>query len=74
VYWYSGGFNPVALLALAAGIAVCVPGFVTTTGLAEFAPFWERLYSYAWFVSFAVAFVVYWVGMAVTGMNRHRAE
>jgi NCS1 family nucleobase:cation symporter-1 len=74
VYWYSGGFNPVALLALAAGIAVCVPGFVTTTGLAEFAPFWSELYKYAWFVSFAVAFVVYWVGMGVIGKPAAQAR
>src|SRR4051812_14106494 len=39
-YWYAGGFNPVALLALAAGIAPCVPGFLGTVGLVEVAPIW----------------------------------
>ncbi|MCI0455393.1 MAG: NCS1 family nucleobase:cation symporter-1, partial [Gemmataceae bacterium] len=27
-YWYGGGFNPRALIALAAGIVPCVPGFL----------------------------------------------
>src|SRR5207248_3885210 len=64
-YWYRGGFNPAALMALAAGIAPCVPGFLTTIKVAEFGKVWTDLYSYAWFVSFAVAFVVYVVGMMV---------
>jgi len=64
-YWYSSGVNPVALLALAAGIAPCVPGFLATIKVADFGTVWTDLYSYAWFVSFAVAFVVYIVGMVV---------
>jgi NCS1 family nucleobase:cation symporter-1 len=64
-YWYSGGFNPVALVALAAGVAPCVPGFLATIKVAEFGPVWTDLYSYAWFVSFGVAFVTYVVGMVV---------
>jgi NCS1 family nucleobase:cation symporter-1 len=58
-YWYSGGFNPVALVSLLAGIAPCVPGFLSQAGVLGVAPFWERLYGYAWFVSFGVAFVLY---------------
>ena len=27
-YWYAGGFNPVAMIALVLGIAPCVPGFL----------------------------------------------
>jgi NCS1 family nucleobase:cation symporter-1 len=64
-YWYSGGFNPAALVALAAGIAPCVPGFLTTIKVADFGKVWTDLYSYAWFVSFAVAFVMYIAGMTV---------
>src|SRR5262249_31146892 len=26
-YWYSGGFNPIALVALAVGVGLCLPGF-----------------------------------------------
>jgi NCS1 family nucleobase:cation symporter-1 len=63
-YWYTGGFNPVALVALVMGIVPCVPGFLTTIKSADFGPVWTDLYNYAWFVSFGVAFVVYAVGMA----------
>ena len=47
------------LLALAAGVAPCVPGFLTTVGLTEAAPFWTELYHYAWFLSFGTSFLVY---------------
>jgi len=60
-YWYLGGFNPRALLALAAGIAPCVPGFWATVANAQVAAFWVEMYHYAWFISFGVSFVVYWV-------------
>ncbi len=73
-YWYAGGFNPVALAALVAGIAPCVPGFVAhvTTPPGQDVPvtFWTQLYGYAWFVSFAVSFVVYLAGMAATAGRR----
>ncbi len=62
-YWYLLGFNPVALLALAAGIAPCVPGFLAKVGLVQVAPLWADLYHYAWFISFAVSFAIYSVLM-----------
>jgi nucleobase:cation symporter-1, NCS1 family len=46
-------------LALAAGIAPCVPGFFATIGLIETPPFWTDLYHYAWFLSFGISFLVY---------------
>jgi NCS1 family nucleobase:cation symporter-1 len=61
-YEYAGGFNPVALVALAAGVAPCVPGFLAQAfpeRFAGIAPFWRGLYSYAWFLGFAVAGAVY---------------
>jgi NCS1 family nucleobase:cation symporter-1 len=58
-YWYALGFNPVALIALAAGIAPCVPGFLAIVGVAEVTPVWAEAYNYAWFISFAVSFAVY---------------
>jgi len=69
-YWYSGGFNVVALVALAVGIAPCIPGFLGTVKLAAVPQIWMTLYHYAWFISFAVAFVVYWIGMTATGSAR----
>lgn len=65
-YWYLEGFNPIALVALVAGIAPCVPGFLITVEWikipakwADMAAFWTSLYHYAWFISFAVSFAVY---------------
>jgi NCS1 family nucleobase:cation symporter-1 len=69
-YWYSGGFNVAALVALALGIAPCVPGFLATIKVAEVGEFWTELYKYAWFVSFAVGFVVYLLAMLVAGTRR----
>lgn len=59
VYRYAGGFNPRAVAALAAGIAPCVPGFLGVIGALEVAEVWTRIYHYAWFISFGIAFVVY---------------
>ena len=50
-YTYSKGFNPKAIISLIAGI------FVALIGL--FVDQLRFLYDYAWFVGFAVAFVVY---------------
>ena len=62
-YWYNSGFNPAALIALAAGIAPCVPGFLGTIGAASVPKVWIDLYNYAWFLSFGVSFVVHAVLM-----------
>jgi NCS1 family nucleobase:cation symporter-1 len=58
-YWYNGGFNWKALLALVLGIVPLVPGFLGAIGAAQVAPIWTTLYSYAWFISFAISFTVY---------------
>jgi NCS1 family nucleobase:cation symporter-1 len=76
-YWYSGGFNPRALIALMLGIGVCLPGFLVAIGLlavvgdanasagtAIVPSFFADLYAYAWFASFGVSFVVYVLLMA----------
>jgi NCS1 family nucleobase:cation symporter-1 len=54
-YWYSRGFNRRAILALVLGIVPCVPGFLGTVGALQVSQFWTSLYSYAWFISFAVS-------------------
>jgi NCS1 family nucleobase:cation symporter-1 len=66
-YWYSGGFNPLALIALAAGIGPCVPGFLGTSGAARVDPVWISLYHYAWFISFGISAVSYAVLMKLAG-------
>ena len=71
-YWYSGGFNPLALLALLIGIAPCAPGFLGTVGALEVDPLWISLYHYAWFISFGLSAVCYVVFMQAAGaIERH---
>jgi NCS1 family nucleobase:cation symporter-1 len=72
-YWYTGGFNLLAMISLLTGIGLCVPGFLTAVGvlalakdttgtaatLPHIADFWGTLYDFAWFTSFITAFVLY---------------
>lgn len=58
-YWYRRGVNPCAMIALLLGIAPCAPGFIGTVTRWNPGAFWMELYHYAWFISFAVSFVVY---------------
>jgi NCS1 family nucleobase:cation symporter-1 len=69
-YWYAAGFNARALVALAAGVAPCVPGFLAAVGLAGVPAAWVALYHYAWFVSFIVSFVTYTALMAPAAWPR----
>jgi NCS1 family nucleobase:cation symporter-1 len=55
-YSFSGGFNWRAVTALAISILPNIPGFLGTIKAAEVAPLWMKLYDYAWFVGFAIAF------------------
>ncbi len=66
-YSYSKGFNPRAILALILSVAPVVPGFIraaTTPGGQVARPdLWDTLYTYAWFVTFALGFGIYYVLM-----------
>ncbi len=62
-YWYAGGVNGVALVALAMGCAPVLPGFLGTVGLMKVSPIWIELYHYAWFISFGVSFSAYRIFM-----------
>ncbi len=65
-YWYTGGFNPRAIIALLLGIAPCAPGFLGTVRWVEGVPdIWMQLYSYAWFIGFFASFGLYIVLMRV---------
>lgn len=63
VYSYSGGYNWRAIVALILAIAPVAPGFLraaTTPGGQVVAPnFLDTLYVYAWFVTFAIGFILY---------------
>ncbi|HUF02762.1 MAG TPA: NCS1 family nucleobase:cation symporter-1 [Aridibacter sp.] len=69
VYSYSGGINPKAVIALVLAVAPVVYGFVraaTTPGGQVADPgFFDSLYTYAWFVTFGIGFVVYYVLMGI---------
>jgi nucleobase:cation symporter-1, NCS1 family len=62
-YTYRGGFNWRAIAALGLAILPVVPGFIraaTTPGGTVANPtFFDQIYSYAWFVTFALSFGLY---------------
>jgi NCS1 family nucleobase:cation symporter-1 len=64
-YSYSKGFNWTAIATLAIAVAPVIPGFLraaTTPGgqVAMPGPL-DTVYTYAWFVTFALGFVLYWL-------------
>ncbi len=67
IYSYSGGFNWRAIAALVLAIAPVVPGFLraaTTPGGQIADPnFFDTVYTYAWFVTFGIAFMLYYLMM-----------
>ena len=64
-YWYRGGVNWIAVFALVAAVVPNLPGFLHEAGAVDgVAPIWDAVYRFAWFVGFAIAALVYWVGMA----------
>ncbi len=69
-YWFNGGFNPVAVAALVIAVLPNLPGFLHVAGAfgdGVIPTFFDTLYTYAWFVGFGIAGVVYFVGMKVRG-------
>jgi NCS1 family nucleobase:cation symporter-1 len=61
-YHYLGGFSLVAIVALVLAVLPNLPGFLVTVKLVgpkSVPPFFVRLYDYAWFVGFGIAFVIY---------------
>lgn len=62
IYGASGGWNVAGLAAFAVGVLPNLPGFLHATGLvAEVPAIFDALYTYAWFVGFAVAAGLYYV-------------
>jgi NCS1 family nucleobase:cation symporter-1 len=68
-YWYTGGFNILAIIALLLGIAPCVPGFLHTVAEVSVAQIWIDLYHYAWFISFGVSLATYTLMMKAFGQK-----
>jgi NCS1 family nucleobase:cation symporter-1 len=70
-YRFTNGFSILALIALLAGALPSLPGFlvqVKVIGADKVAPSLVGLYSYAWFIGFAIAFVTYLVGRKITAL------
>jgi NCS1 family nucleobase:cation symporter-1 len=66
-YTYSGGVNWRAIAALVLSVLPVIPGFVravmTPGGTVADPNFFDRVYSYAWFVTFALSFGIYLILM-----------
>jgi NCS1 family nucleobase:cation symporter-1 len=66
-YSYWNGFNWLAILTLIIAVLPVVPGFInaatTPGGRIDDPDFFDKLYTYAWFVTFAIGFVVYYLLM-----------
>jgi nucleobase:cation symporter-1, NCS1 family len=64
-YSYSNGVNWRSIAALVLAVAPVVPGFLraaaTPGGQVAIPGLFDTLYTYAWFVTFALGFVLYWV-------------
>jgi NCS1 family nucleobase:cation symporter-1 len=67
IYSYGNGFNWRAIVALVVAIAPVVPGFLraatTAGGQVPDPNVFDTLYTYAWFVTFGIAFLLYLVLM-----------
>lgn len=74
IYSYTDGFNWQAVAALVLAIAPVVPGFLraaaTPGGQVADPNFFDTLYTYAWFVTFGLAFVLYYVLMKTISPQR----
>lgn len=63
-YGYFKGWNPVALLALLLGVLPNVPGFLQVAGIVDSVPaVFASVYTYAWFVGFAISGGLHLLGM-----------
>lgn len=65
-YEYARGINWIAMLALAAGIAPNLPGFLGAIGVIKVSPLAAGIYNWAWFVGLGVAAAVYHIGMRLS--------
>jgi NCS1 family nucleobase:cation symporter-1 len=62
-YRFTDGFNWRAIAALVLAILPCAPGFVDQFRPGTFGATWDRLYTYAWFLTFGLSFVLYYLFM-----------
>ena len=76
-YTYSNGYNWRAIAALVFAVLPVVPGFIraasTPGGQVADPGFLDRLYTYAWFVTFGLSFVLYLILMRGTASESARS-
>ena len=66
-YYYAGGYNPSAMLALVIGCVPSLPGFLHSVGLlSALHPIFHALYSVSWFVGFVLGGAAYCVATRMT--------
>ncbi|MDB4906050.1 MAG: pucI [Gemmatimonadetes bacterium] len=74
IYKYTNGINPKAVIALVVAVLPVIPGFVraatTPGGQVPNPGFFDAIYTYAWFVTFALSFVIY---LALMGRGPERS-
>jgi NCS1 family nucleobase:cation symporter-1 len=74
-YGYRAGYNGVAFVALAVGVAPNVPGFLEVAGFVSDVPdLFSTLYTYAWFVGLPLAGAVYWLLSRLTSSGHAGGE
>ena len=75
IYSYSNGFNWRAIVALVLAIAPVIPGFLraatTPGGQVQNPNFFDTIYVYAWFVTFAIGFGIYLILMKAFSPERN---
>ena len=63
-YSYKNGYNSKAIIALVVSILPVIPGFInaatTPGGVIADPGIADHIYTYAWFVTFALSFLIYW--------------
>jgi NCS1 family nucleobase:cation symporter-1 len=69
-----GSVNPIALVALVAGVGPNIPGFLEQVGLISATGFWIDIYSYAWFTGLGVAGLVYGLLMSAGTAAKSKAQ
>lgn len=62
-YYYNKGWNPIAVLALVAGIVPTLPGLLNSVSGLPIPLMAAQIYNASWFVGFFVGGLVYFVGM-----------
>ena len=77
-YSYGSGVNWRAMVALVLAVVPVVPGFLraatTPGGQVSNPAFFDHLYTYAWFVTFALGFVIYYVLTASRRESMHEGS